>query len=184
MLAPCKKNYNTLDSVLKNRDITLLTKVFIIKAVVFLIVIYYIMWIYTYICRWELDHKKDWGPKNWCFWTVVLEKTLESPLDSKDIKPVNPKQNQLWIFIGKTGAEAETPVLWPPDAKNWLIGKDPDTGKDWRQEEKGTSGGEMVGWHHWLDGHEFEQTQGDSEGQGSLMCYSLWGCRVRHDLVT
>ena len=104
--------------------------------------------------------------------------------DYKDIEPVNPKGNQPWIFIGRTDAEAEAPVLWPPDAKNWLIGKDPDAGKDWRQEEKGTTEDEMVGWHHWLDGHEFDWTQGDGEGQGNLEYCRPWGRRVRHDLVT
>ena len=106
---------------------------------------------------------------------VVLEKTLESPLDSKEIKPVNPKGNQPWIFIGRTDAEAEAPILWSPDVKSQPIGKDPDAGKDWGQEEKGVIEDEMVGWHHWLSGHEFEQTLGDSEGQGSLARCSLWG---------
>ena len=101
----------------------------------------------------ELDHKESWAPKNWCLWTVVLEKTLESPLDCKEVKPVHPKGHQSWIFIGRTDAEAETPILWPPDAKNWLIGKDPDAGKDRRWEEKGTTEDKMVGWHHWLNGH-------------------------------
>ena len=128
-----------------------------------------------YTCVWELENKKGWVPKNWCLQTAVLEKTLESPLDSKEIKPVNPKGNQPWIFIGRTGAEAEAPVLWPPDAKNWLVGKDPDAGKDWRQEEKGTTEDEMVGWHHRFNGYEFEQTLGDGEGQRSLVCCSLWG---------
>ena len=104
---------------------------------------------------WELDYKESWVLKNWCFWTVVLEKTLESPLDSKEIQPVNPKGNQSWIFIGRSDAEAETPILWPPDLKSWLICKDPDAGKNWRQEENGTED-EMVGWHHQLNGHEFE----------------------------
>ena len=108
-------------------------------------------------------------------WTELLEKTLESPLDSKEIKPVSPKENQSWIFIGKTDAEAEAPILWPPDAKSQLIRKDPDAGKHWRQEEKGTTEDEMVGWHHWLKGYEFEQALGDGKGQGSLMCYSPWG---------
>ena len=112
---------------------------------------------------------------NWCFWTVVLERTLESPLDCKEIKPVNPKGNQSWIFIGRTDAEAEAPILWPPDVKNWLNGKDPDAGKDWRQEEKGTTEDEMAGWHHWLDRHEFEQAPGVGDGQGSLACCSPWG---------
>ena len=120
----------------------------------------------------ELDDKESWG-----FWTVVLEKTLESPLDCKEIQPVNPKENQSWIFFRRTDAEAEVPILWPPDVKNWLIGKDPDAGKDLGQEEQGTTEDEMVGWHHWLNEHEFEQTLGDSEGQGSLACCSPWGCK-------
>ena len=119
---------------------------------------------------WELDHKKHWVLRNWCFWTVVLEKALESPLDFKDIKSVNPKGNQSWIFIGRTDAEAL--ILWPPDAKNWLIGKDPDARKDWRQEEKQTTEDELVGWHHWLNGHEFEQALGVGDGQGGLACCS------------
>ena len=129
---------------------------------------------------WESNYKEDWAPKNWYFWTVVLMKTLESPLDCKEIKPVNPKGNQSWIVTGGT----EAPILWPPDAKNRLIGKDPEAGKDWRQEEKGTAEDEMVGWYHWLDGHEFEQTPGDCEGHGSLACCSPWVCRVRHNLAT
>ena len=110
----------------------------------------------SHVWMWELHNKESWEPKNWCFWTVVLEKTLESPLDSKEIQPDNPKGNQSWIFIGRTDAEAETPILWPPDAKNWLTGKDPDAGKDWKWEKKGTTEDETVGWHHWLYGHEFE----------------------------
>ena len=113
--------------------------------------------------------------KNWCFGTVVLVKTLESPLDCKEIQPVHPKGNKSWIFIGRTDVEAETPILWPPDRKNWLTGKDPDAGKNWRQEEKRTTEDEMVGWHHWLDGHEFEQALGVDNGQGSLVCCSPWG---------
>ena len=100
---------------------------------------------------WELDYKESWAPKNWCFWTVVLEKTLESLMDCKEIQPVHSKGDQSWIFIGRTDAKAETPILWPPDAKNWLIGKDPSSGKDWRQEEKGTTEDEMIGWHHLMD---------------------------------
>ena len=123
---------------------------------------------------WKLDCKESWAPKNWCFWTVVLEKTLESPLDCKESKPFNPKGNQSWIFIGRTDAEAETPILWPPDAKNWLIWKDPDAGKDWRQ-EKETTEDEMVGCHHWLDGYEFEQAPAVGDRQGSLACCSPWG---------
>ena len=110
----------------------------------------------SHVWMWELDYEESWAPRNWCFWTVVLEKTLDSPLDCKKIQPVHPRGNQSWIFIGRTDAEAETPVLWPPDAKNWLIGKDPDAGKDWRQEDKGTTEDEMVGWHHRLNGHESE----------------------------
>ena len=124
---------------------------------------------------WELDYKEIWALRNWCFWTVVLEKTLESPLDCKEIQPVHPKGNQSWIFIRRTDVEAEPPILWPPDTKSQFIRKDPDAGKDWRQEEKGTTEDEMVRWHHWLNGHEFEQALRDDEGQGSLVCCSPWG---------
>ena len=113
-------------------------------------------------------------PYTFVFWTVMLEKTLESPLDCKEIQPVNPKGNQSWIFIGRTDVEAETPILWPPDGKNWLIGQDPDAGKDWRWEEKGMADNEMVGWHHRLNGHEFEQAPGVGDGQGSLVCCIPW----------
>ena len=126
---------------------------------------------------WELDQKEDWVLKNWCFWTVVLEKTLESLLDSKKIKPVNPTGNESWIFIGGTGAEAEGAILWPPDAKSQLTGKDPDAGKDWRQEEKGIIEDEMVEWHHLVNGHEFEQTLGSGEGSGRLVCHTVHGVR-------
>ena len=166
-----------LDSILKSRDITSQTKVHIVKAMVFPVVMY----------RCESRTKEGWAPKNWYFRTVVLEKTLESPLDCKEIKPVNRKGSQSWIFIGRTNAEAEAPILWPPDVKNWLIRKDPDAGKDWRQEEKGTTEDKMVGWHHWLDGHEFEQAPGVGyilSGQGSLACCSACGHRVRHDWAT
>ena len=122
--------------------------------------------------RYADDCKESWAPKNCCFWTVVLEKTLESPLNCKEVQPVNSKENQSWIFIARTDTEA--PILWPPDAKNWLIRKDPDAGKDWRQEEKGTTEDEMVGWHHQLNGCEFEQAPGVGDGQGSLVCYSPW----------
>ena len=111
----------------------------------------------SHVWMWELDHRESWTPKNWCFWTVVLEKTLKSPLDCKEIQPVHPKGNQSWIFIVRIDAEAETLVLWPPDVKNWLIGKDPDAEKGWGQEEKGPTEDEMVGWHHWPNGQEFEQ---------------------------
>ena len=124
---------------------------------------------------WELGYKQSWALKNWCVWTVVLEKTLESPLDCKEIQPAHPKGNQSWIFIGRTDAEAEIPNLWPPDAKNWLLRKDPDAGKDWRQEEKGVTEDEMVGWHHWLNGRESEWTLGVGDVQGSLACCDSWG---------
>ena len=127
------------------------------------------------VWMWELDYKGSWAPKNWCFWTVLLEKTLESSLDCKEIQPVHLKGNQSWIFIGRTDAEAETPILWTPDAKNWVIWKDPDAAKDWRQKEKGTTEDEMVGWHHRLEGHEFEQAPVVGDGQGSLACCSPWG---------
>ena len=124
---------------------------------------------------WELDHKESWKPKNWCFWTAMLVKTLESPVDCKEIKPVHPKGNHSWIFIGRTEAKAETPRLWPPDGKEWLIGKDPGAGKDWRQEETGTTEDQTAGWHHRLDGHEFKQALRVGDGQGSLACCSPWG---------
>ena len=122
-----------------------------------------------HVWMWELDHKASWAPKNWCFSTVVLEKTVESPLDCKEIQPVHPKGDQSWLFIGRTDAAAETPILWPPDAKNWLTGKDPGAGKDWRREEKGTTEGEMAGWHL--------QALGVGDGQGGLACCSPWGCK-------
>ena len=130
-----------------------------------------------HVWMWELDYKESRAPKSWCFWTVVLEKTLESPLDCKEIQPVHPKGDQSWVFIGRTDAEAGTPILWPPHAKNWLIGKDPDAGRDWGQEEKGTTEDEMAGWHHWLDGREFEWAPGVGDGQGGLVCYDSWGCK-------
>ena len=159
-----RKAMTNLDGILKSRDITLLIEVHLVKAMVFPLVRY--------------------GSESWTikkaerqriFWTVVLEETLESPLDCKEIKPVNPKGNKSWIFIGRTDAEAETPILWAPNAKSWLIWKDPDAGKDWRQEEKGTAEDEMDGWHHQLNGHEFEQASGVGDGQGSLVCCSPWG---------
>ena len=129
------------------------------------------------VWMWELDYKESWALKNWCFWTVVLEKTLENPLDSKEIQPVQPKGKRSWIFIGRTDAEDEAPILWPPDLKNRLIWKDSNTGKDWRQEEKGTSEDEMAGRHHQHDGHEYEQALGAGEGQGNLACCSPRGCK-------
>ena len=128
----------------------------------------------SHVWMWELDYKESWAPKNWCFWTVVLEKTLGSPLDCKEIQPVHPKGDQSGVFIGRTDAEAKTPILWPPDVKSWLIWKDSDAGKDWRQEEKGMTEDEMVGWHHWLTGHEFGWTPGVGDGQGGLEC-----CKTR-----
>ena len=142
-----RKAMTNLDSILKSRDISLPTKVCPVKAMFFPAVMYG--------CE-SWTHKEGWMLKNWCFWTVVLEKTLESPLNCKEIKSVNSKGNQSWIFIARTDAEAETPILSPPDVKNWLIWKYPDAGKDWRQEEKGTTKDEMVGGHHRLNGHEFE----------------------------
>ena len=154
-----------LDSILKSRDITLSTKVHLVKAMVFPVVMY----------GCELDYKESWAPKNWCFWTVVLEKTLESPLDCKEIQPVHPKGDQSWVFIGRSDVEAETPILWPPDEKSRLIWKDPDAGKDWGQEEKGMTEDEMGGWHHRLDGHGIGWTLGVGNGQGVLACCGSWG---------
>ena len=129
----------------------------------------------SHVWMWQLDHKEGWEPKNWCFWTIAVENTLQSPLDYKEIKPVSPNGNQPWIFIERTDAEAEAPVLWSPDAKSWLIRKDSDAGKEWRPEEKWVTEDEEVGWHHWLNKFDFEQSLEDSEGQGSLVCFSLWG---------
>ena len=162
-----RKVMTNLDSVLKSRDITRLTKAHIVKAILFPVVM------------WELDHTEGWVPKNWCFWTVVLEKTLESLWDCKEIQPVHPKGDQSWLFTGRTDVEAETPILWPPDVKSWLIWKDPDAGKDWRQKEKGTADDEMVGWHHlsilkwgwWWTGRPG-------------MLQSMGSQRVRHDRAT
>ena len=125
-----------------------------------------------HVWMWELDCEESWAPKNWCLWTEVLEKTPESPLDCKEIQPVHPEGDQSWIFTGRTDAEAETPILWPPDVKNWLIGKDPDAGKDWRQDEKGRTEDEMVRWHRWRNEHEFEQAPGVGGRQGGLACCS------------
>ena len=137
---------------------------------------------FCYIVK-MMDDKESWVLKNWCFWTVVLEKILESPLDCKEIQPVHLQEDQSWVFIGRTDVEAETPILWPSDAKSWLIGKDPDVGKDWGQEEKGTTEDEMVGSHHRLNGYGFGWTLGVGGGQGGLVCCSSWGSRVRHDWV-
>ena len=129
----------------------------------------------SHVWMWELDYKESWVLKNWCFWTVVLEKILESSLDCKE--SVHPKGNQSWIFTGRTDTEAETPILWPPDVNNWLIWKDPDAGRDWGQEKKGTTEDEMVGWHHQLDGYGFEQAPGVGDGQRGLACCSPRGCK-------
>ena len=149
---------------IKIKDITLPIKAYTVKAMFFPVAMYG--------CE-----SRTIKLKNWHFWTVVLEKILEGPLDSKEIKPVSPKGNQPWILIGRTDAEAEASILWPPDAKNWLLRKDPDVGKDWRQEEKGITEDEIIGWHHQFNGHKSEQTPGDSEGQGGLACCSPWGHR-------
>ena len=158
-----RKSMTNLDSILKSKDITLLTNVCTVKAMVFSS---------SHVWMWKLDYKESWPLKNWCFWIVVLEKTLESPSDCKEIQPVHPKGNKYWIFIRRTDAEAENPILWPLDVKNWLIGKHPDAGKDWRLEEKGMTEDEMVGWHHRLNGCEFERALGVGDGQGGLVCCS------------
>ena len=162
-----RKVMTNLDSILKSRDITLSPKVHLVKF----------SFSSSHVWMWELDCEESWALKNWCLWTVVLEKTLESLLDCKEIQTVHPEGNHSWIFLGMTDAEPETPILLSPDAKDWLTWKDPDAGKDWRQEEKGTTEDEMVGWHHWLNGHQLEQALGDDEGQGSLVCCSPWGCK-------
>ena len=150
---------------IKSKDITLLTKPYTQSY----------GFSSSHVWMWELDHKASWALKNWHFWTVLLKKTLEGPLDSKEIKPVNPKENQLWIFIGRTDTEAQ--ILWPPDAKIWLIGKDPGAGKIWQQEEKGATEDEIVGYYHQLNGHEFEENLGDIEGQERLACFCPWCCK-------
>ena len=132
----------------------------------------------------ELDYKESWAQTKWCFWTVVLEKTLESPLDFKAIQPVHPKGDQSWVFIGRTDVEAETLILWPPDVKSWLIGKDPDDGKDWGQEETGTTENEMVGWHHRLDGHGFDKLWEFVMDREACVLWFMRLQRVRHDWAT
>ena len=157
MLTPWKESYTNLDSILKSRDITLPTKVCLVKDYGFSS---------GHVWMWELDCEESWAPKNWCFWTVVLEKTLENPLDFKEIQPIHPKGDQSWVYFGRNDAKAETPVLWPLHAKSWLTGKDSDAGRDWGPEEKGTIEDEMAGWHHRLDERDFEWTLGDGDGQG------------------
>ena len=161
-----RKTMTNLDSILKSRNITLPKKGPSSQSYGFSS---------SHVWMWQLNHKEGWMLKNWCFWSVVLEKTLESPLDCKPVNPVNPKENQSWIFTGRTDAEAKAPILWPPDVKSRLIRKEPDAGKEWRQEEKGMTEDEMVGWHHQPNGQEFEQALGDGEGQGTLACCSPWG---------
>ena len=162
-----RKAMTNLDSTLKSRDITFANKSLDSLSYRFSS---------SHVWMWELDYKDSWAPKNWCFWTVVLAKTLESPLDCKEIQPVCPKGNQSWIFTGRTGAEAKAPILWPPDVKSWCMWKDSDAGKDWGQEEKGTTEDEMIGWHHQLNGREIEQAPGADDGHGSLAFCSHWGC--------
>ena len=161
-----RKAMTNLDSILKSRDITLPTKVCLAKAMVFPVVMYG--------CE-SWTGEESWVPKNWCFWIVVLEKTLESPLDCKEIQPVHSEGDQPWDFFGRNDAKAETPVLLPPHVKSWLIWKDPDAGEDWGQEEKGTTENEMAGWHHWLNGRGSEWTLGDGDEQGGLVCCDSWG---------
>ena len=157
-----------LNSILNSRDLTLPTKIHLFKAMVFSS---------SHVWMWELDCKDSWMLKYWCFWTVVLEKTVESHLNCKEIPPVHPKGNQSWIVIERIDTEGETPIFWPRDAKNWLTEKVPDTGKDWRQEEKGMIEDEMVGWYHWRDGHEFQEALVVDVRQGNLTCCSPWGCK-------
>ena len=161
-----RKAMTNLYSMSKSRDTTLPTKVHLGKAM---------FYSSRHVWIWDLDYKDSWASKNGCFWTVVLEKTLESHLDCKMIQPVHPKGNQSWVFFRRAYVEAETPILWPPDAKNWLIGKDPDAAKDWRWEEKGATEDEMVGWHHRLSGYDFEQTLRVGDGQRSMVYCSPWG---------
>ena len=158
-----RKVMTHLDSILKSRDITLPTKVRLVKAMVFFT---------SHVWRWE-----SWALQNWCFWTVVLEKTLESCLDSKESQLIHPKADQSGVFIGRTDVEAETPIFWPPDEKSWLIWKDPDARKDWGQEKKGMTEDEMVEWHQQHNGHEFGWTPGVGDGQGGLACCGSWGCK-------
>ena len=161
------KVMTNLHSILKSRNITSPTRIEVVKG----------MFFSSHVWIWELDHKEDWALKNWCFLTVVLEKILVNPLDSKEIKTVNLNGNQSWIFIRSTDAEAEAPILRPHDAKSQTIGKYLDVENDWEQKDKGMTKDEIIGWHHWLNGHEFEQTLGYSEGQRSLVCCSPCGCK-------
>ena len=166
MLAPRKKSYDTPTQHIKKQRYYFASKGPYSQSYGFSS---------SHVWMWELDSKKGRVPKNQCLWTVVLEKTLMSPLDNKEIKSVNPKGNQSWIFIGRTEAETEAPILWPPDAKNWFTGKDPDSGKDWRPKKEEVAEDEKVKQYYWLNGHEFEQSLGDSGGQRSLACRNPWG---------
>ena len=161
-----RKVTSNLDSILKSRDITLPTKVHLSQGYGFSS---------SHVWMWEFDCEESWVPKNWCFWMVVLEKTLESPLDCKEMQPVHSEGDQPWDLFGRNDAKAETPVLWPPHAKNWLIAKDSDAGSYWGQEKKGTTEDEMAGWHHWLNECESEWTLGVGDGQGGLACCDSWG---------
>ena len=165
MLAPSKESYDKSKQHVEKQRYHFPTKVHIVKAMVFSS---------SYVQMWELDHKEGWALKSWCFWIVVLEKTFESPLDSMEIKLVNPDRNQPWIFIGRT--DAEVLIIWPPVAKSWLVGKDPNAGKDWRQKEK-EAVDKMFRQHHGLNGHEFEQTLGDNGRQRRVACHSPGGCK-------
>ena len=166
MLAPGKKNYDKPRQHIKKQRHYFTNKCLSSQSNGFST---------SHVWMWELEYKESWAPKNRCFWTVVLEKTLESPLDCKEIQTVHPKGNQSWEFIGRTDVESETPIPWPPDAKSWLIGKDPDAGKDWRREEKGTTEDEIIVWHHRLEGHGFGWTPGAGDGQRGLVCCGSWG---------
>ena len=168
MITPWKKSYDQPRQHIKKQRHYFADKVLLCQSYGFSS---------SHVQMWELDHKEGWVPKTWCFRLVVLEKTLESPLDCKEIKAVNSKGNQSWIFIGRTDAEAKALIIWPANRKSRLIGKDPDAGKDWGHKKKGITEDEMIGWHHRFDGHEFELTPGDGEGQGILVCCNSWSCK-------
>ena len=195
----CLLNLFIPNGVLKSSTITMDSSVYPSSSNSFCFMNFDVLLLYTYlfcpsgqgygfssshIWMWELDCEESWAPKNWCFWTVVLEKTLESSLDCKEIQTVYPKGDQSWVFFGRTDAKAETPVLWSPHAKSWPIGKDSDAGRDWEQEEKGRTEDEMAGWHHWLDGHEFEWTLGVGDGQGLGLRQFMGSQKVRYDWAT
>ena len=177
MLTPWKESYDQPRCILKSRDITLPTEVHLVKA--------FFGFSSSHVWMWKLNYKESWVPQNWCFWTVVLEKTLENPSNCKEIQPVHPKGDQSWVFIGRTDVEGGTPILWPPDAKNWLLGKDPDPGKDWGQGEKGTTKDEMVWWHHWLNRRWVWVNSGSWWWTGKPGVLQTMGSQwVRHDWVT